>query len=216
MLKIYGSDLSSPSNKVRFVANHLGLKYDYNRVNLRQGEQRKPEFLQINPVGKIPAIDDHGFHLFESGAIIKYLADREKSPIYPSGLKERAMTDQWIDFLNLHVALGISKVTYNRLFAPMRGEEIDERSIKDGLTFLSKHLPVCDAQLANGKYFLGKDISLCDFTLLAVLDPAEAIDVDLLIYKNITKWRAELKAKSFYTQCHKDYRDVLNALMAKK
>ena len=49
MLKIYGTDLSSPSNKVRFVANSLGLKYEYIKINLRAGEQLKQEFVKINP-----------------------------------------------------------------------------------------------------------------------------------------------------------------------
>ena len=79
MLKIYGADLSGPANKVRFVANYLGLKYDYVVVKLREGEHQKPEFLKINPIGKIPAIEDDGFTLFESNAICRYLADKNNS-----------------------------------------------------------------------------------------------------------------------------------------
>ena len=131
MLKIYGSDLSSPVNKVRFVANYLGLKYDYIIVKLREGEQNKPEFLRINPVGKIPAIDDDGFCLFESNAICRYLADKNQSAIYPKELKERANVDQWLDFGSMHVGAAVSKVVYNRIFAPMRKIEVDERSIKE-------------------------------------------------------------------------------------
>jgi glutathione S-transferase len=210
MLKIYGADLSSPANKVRFVANYLSLPYEYIPIKLREGEQRRPEFLKVNPVGKVPAIDDGGFCLFESGTIIKYLADKQKSPIYPSGLKERAMVDQWIDFINNHVSLAMSKVVYNRVFAKnIPGARLDERSIEDGLSFLSKFLPIVDAQLAQGKYFMGDNITLADFTLLAALDPAEAADIDLSSYKNITKWRNELRSQSFYTKCHRDFKEKL-------
>lgn len=215
MLKIFGADLSSPANKVRFVANYLNLKYEYARVKLREGEQRSLEFLKVNPAGKVPAINDQGFCLFESGAIIKYLAERENSPVYPKGLKERAVVEQWIDFINLHVSLGVSKVTYNRLFAKMRGEPVDEQSIKDGLAFLSRSLPVVDQAIGSNKFFLGKQISLIDFTLVAALDPVEAVDIDLSPYKNIVRLRNELKKMDFYTQCHTDYRDALQA-MAKK
>ena len=96
MLKIYGGDLSSPANKVRFVANYLGLKYEYIAVKLREGEHQKPEFLKINPIGKIPAIDDAGFCLFESNAICRYLADKSSSSVYPRGLQERAIVDEWL------------------------------------------------------------------------------------------------------------------------
>src|SRR3989338_8931270 len=140
MLKIYGSDLSSPANKVRFVANHLGIKYEYIKVNLRAGEHLKPEFLKVNPVGKVPAIDDGGFCLFESSAIIRYLADKNNSAVYPKELKARAVVDEWMDFGSMHVGAALSKVTYNRLFAPMRGTPVDENSIKEGLGFLERFL----------------------------------------------------------------------------
>ena len=94
MLKIYGSDLSYPANKVRFVANALGLPFEYIRINLRTGEQKSEWFLKLSPAGKIPAIDDHGFCLFESNAIVRYLAEKVDSAIYPKDLKERATVNQ--------------------------------------------------------------------------------------------------------------------------
>jgi glutathione S-transferase len=211
MLKIYGSDLSSPANKVRFVANYLGLKYDYIVVKLREGEHQKPEFLKVNPVGKIPAIDDDGFAIFESNAICRYLADKSNSPIYPKALKERAVVDEWLDFGSMHVGLAVSKIVYNRIFAPMRKVEVDERSIKEGLEFLSRFLPIVDNQLVKNKYIVGNHITLADFNILAGLDPVEAASIDIAPYKNIVQWRSELKKQSFYTQCHKEYGEALKA-----
>ncbi len=209
MLKIYGSDLSSPANKVRFVANYLGLKYDYIVVKLREGEQNKPEFLKINPVGKIPAIDDDGFTLFESNAICRYLADKQNSPIYPKGLKERAIVEEWLDFGSMHVGAAVSKVVYNRIFAPIRKIEVDERSIKEGLDFLARFLPVVDHQLAKNKYLLGNQITLADFNIFSGLDPVETTQIDIVQYNHIVKWRNELKKQEFYTKCHKEYGEAL-------
>ena len=209
MLKIYGSDLSSPANKVRFVANYLGLKYDYIVVKMREGEHLKPEFLKINPVGKIPAIDDDGFTLFESNAICRYLADKQGSAIYPKGLKERAIIEEWLDFGSMHVSLAVSKVVYNRIFAPIRKVEADERSIKEGLEFLARFLPIVDTQLAKNKYLLGSQITLPDFNILAALDPVEAAQIDIVAYAHIVGWRKELKKQEFYTKCHKDYGESL-------
>ena len=209
MLKIYGTDLSSPANKVRFAANALGLKYEYIQIDLRAGEHQKPEFLKLNPTGKIPVIDDDGFVLFESNAIMKYLADKNNSALYPKGLKERATVDQWIDFGSMHVGLALSKVVYNRLFAPMRGVPVDENSLKEGLAFLDRFLPVVDNQLAKNKYIAGNNMTLADINLLALMDPAEMANIDLTKYKNITKWRTELKQKDFYTKCYKEYGEKL-------
>lgn len=216
MLKIYGSDLSAPSNKVRFVANALELKYEYVFVNLRAGEHQKPEFLKLNPVGKIPTIDDDGFYLFESNAIIRYLCEKNNSPLYPKGLKDRAIVEQWLDFGSMHVGAAFSKVMYNRVFAPIRKIAVDENSIKEGLSFLERFLPVVDSQLGKNLYLAGKNLTIADFNLLALLDPAEIADIDLSKYKNLTAWRGKLKQGKFYTQCYKEYGESLKPMMAKK
>lgn len=129
MLTIYGSDLSGPANKVRFVANLAGLSYQYRRINLREGEQKQEWFLKVNPIGKVPAMEDDGFCLFESGAICKYLCEKAGSDLYPKDLKQRAEVEQWADFSNLHISVNVSKVAYNRLFAP----RMDLWSVKNPL-----------------------------------------------------------------------------------
>jgi len=209
MLTIYGSALSSPANKVVFVANFLGLQYEYKKVDLRAGEQQKPEFLKVNPVGKIPAIDNDGFLLFESGAIIKYLSDKNNSFLYPKGLKERAIVDQWLDFVTLHVGGAMQKVTFNRVFAPRRGLAIDENSLKEGQMFLERFLPIVEGQLAKNPNLTGQQLTLADITLLSALDPAEVSGIDLAPYPQISKWRANLRTQNFYTKCHKEYGEEL-------
>jgi len=215
MLKIYGANMSSPANKVRFVANALGLKYEYVPVNIRTGENKTEQFLKLHPAGKIPVIDDDGFALFESNAIIKYLAQKNKSPIYPQDLKARARVDQWMDFAALHVGTAVSRVLFNRVFAPRINVPVDERSLQDGIIFLGRFLPVVDAQLKENKFIAGNELSLADFSLLSALDPCEVIQVDLSAYNGIVRWRNALKKEAFYTQCHSSYEDALAALAAK-
>jgi len=209
MLKIYGSDLSAPANKVRFAANALGLKYEYQKVDLRSGENRKPEFLKLHPAGKIPVIDDDGFVLFESNAIIRYLTDKHNSPLYPKPLTQRAAVDQWIDFGSIHVGAALSKVLYNRIFAPLRGIPVDENSLKEGLGFLDRFLPVVEEQLRKTKYLAADELTLADINLLALLDPAEVAAIDLSAYPKLVEWRTGLKNRDFYTKCHKEYGESL-------
>jgi glutathione S-transferase len=215
MLKIYGSDLSSPANKVRFVANLVGIPYEYVRVNLREGEQRKPEFLKVNPVGKIPALNDNGFCLFESDAMCRYLADKSKSNLYPSDLQKRAIVDQWMCFVTIHVGGAISKVIYNRFFAPRIGVVVDEKSIEEGMGFLKRFLPIIEEQLSQHGNLTGSELSLADISLLAVLDPCEVGGIDLASYPKIIQWRNALKQKEFYTKCHKEFAEFLKQSSAK-
>jgi len=214
MLTIYGFDMSSPSNKVRFAANAMGLKYEYKQVNLLAGEQKSPEFLKLNPVGRVPAIDDNGFKAFESAAIIKYLADKNNSSLYPKDLQKRTTIDQWIDFANIHVATALARVTFNRVMYKFLNVEKDERSLNDGIKFLGQFLPIIEKQLKENKFLAGNAMTLADINLLAVLDPAELSSVDLSIYPSISNWRKNLKTQTFYTKCHKSLEEVFQAMTA--
>lgn len=205
MLTIYGSDLSAPANKVRFAANAMGLKYEYKRVDLRAGEHLQPEFLKVNPIGKIPAIDDNGFKMFESGAIIKYLANKNNSPLYPKDVEQRAVVDMWMDFGSMHIGVALSKVIYNRVFVPLRGLNPDESSLKEGLELLKRFLPVLDNQLAQNQYITGNEFTLADINLLALFDPCEIAGIDIVPFKNIVRWREALRKEKFYTDCHQEY-----------
>ena len=205
MLTIYGSDLSGPANKVRFVANYIGLTYEYRVMNLREGEHKQEWFLKINPIGKIPAMSDGDFNLFESGAICKYLCNKSDSALYPKDAKQRAIVDQWIDFSTLHIGINMSKVTFNRVFAPRMNRPVSQESIADGENFLGQQLPCLENQLSQHKFLCGSQITLADLTLLSALDPAEVSGIDLNKYPKITAWRNNLKTQDFYTKCYKEY-----------
>jgi len=212
MIILKGMEVSPAVNKVRFVLNHLGLDYRFDRVNLAAGEGQAPDYLKLNPTGKIPVLIDGDFAIWESNAIIKYLARRQNSPIYPADLKKQALVDQWMDFGSLHAANAMSRLTYNMLIAPRRGEAPDTRSMEDGRKFLNRYLPIIDAQLGKSKHLAGQELSLADFNMLSALDPAEVCEVDLSSYTNLNKWRSELQKQAFYTKCYTSYADFLAAM----
>jgi len=214
MLKIYGANLSAPANKVRMVANVLEVEYEYIQVNIRAGEHQKQEFLKLHPAGKVPVIDDNGFILFESDAIIKYLAVSEMSPLYPDNISTRSLIDQWIDFTSIHVGGAVGRVLFNRVFASFAKVPSDERSLSDGIKFLGRFLPVIDQQLAKEGNIAGKNFSIADIVLLATIDPADVAGIDLAPYKHIVEWRNELIGKDFYTKCHASYDTVLKNMLS--
>jgi len=215
MLTIYGSDLSGPAIKVRLTASLLGVDHKWQLVNLREGEQKQEWFLKINPIGKVPAIDDDGFHLFESNSICRYLCDKQSSALYPKDVKKRAAIDQWIDYVSFHIGANFMPVVYNRLFAPLRGMPVNEKTITDGIEFLRQYFPIVEKQLAQHQYVVSQEISLADVILLALLEPAEMARIDLSAYPKLSAWRAALKKQSFYTKCYKEYGEMLKAPASK-
>jgi glutathione S-transferase len=85
------------SIRVRWTLQELGVDFEPIRVNLLAGEHRRPEFLKINPAGKIPVLVDGDLVLTESVAIVLYLADKYSNKgLIPDDLKERAQVNRWL------------------------------------------------------------------------------------------------------------------------
>jgi len=85
------------SMKTVYVAEELGIDYEFRYVDLFKGENRTGEFRELTPAGKVPVLQVGNQSLFESGAICRYLANAEQSPLYPAAALERAWVDQWMD-----------------------------------------------------------------------------------------------------------------------
>ncbi len=103
MLKLYGGTPSRASI-VRWHLEELGVPYEFVKLDLQAGEQRQPEYLAINPIGKVPAIVDGDFQVWESGAILLYLAQKYGKI---SSLEEQAIFAQWVLFANATLSPGI-------------------------------------------------------------------------------------------------------------
>ncbi|MCW5589733.1 MAG: glutathione S-transferase family protein [Legionellales bacterium] len=213
MLIIYGNPLSSPTSKVRFVAHYLAIPYEFKIINLSAGEHLSEKFLAINPFGRVPAIIDDGFGLSESNAIIRYLADKKQSSLYPRDLQARAIVDQWLDYASQHIAVPTSKIMFNTYYYKFTSIPKDERSLQDGYQFLARNLPIVEQQLKKQTYLAGSTITLADLAMIAALDVCEMCEVDLTVYSALTTWRKNLMAESFYRQCHENYAAAFNQVL---
>ncbi|KZL49939.1 glutathione S-transferase family protein [Nodularia spumigena] len=104
MLKLYGGARSRASI-VQWYLEELGVSYEFVMLDMQAGEHKQPEYLKINPMAKVPAIVDGDFQLWESGAILLYLADKYgKTPL---SLEDRGIFSQWVLFGNSTLATGI-------------------------------------------------------------------------------------------------------------
>jgi glutathione S-transferase len=147
MLKLYGSAFSRASI-VRWYLEELELPYEFVMLDMQAGEHLQPEFLAINPMGKVPAIVDGDFVLWESGAILLYLA--EKYGRISTSAEERGKIAQWVLFANSTLATGIF-VEANR-----------ERE-------LPKLMPPLNEILERQPFMLGDEFSVVDVAVGSVL-----------------------------------------------
>ncbi len=212
MIKLYGLGVSPPVIRVRLCLNALGAEHEFIQINPLAGETQTEDYLKLHPAGKIPAIDDDGFALFESNAIMKYLSRKNKSDFYPDDIIAQAHIDKWLDFTAAHLANGVAKVLFNKIIAGLVGATVDEQSMKDGYGFIERFLTVIDKQLATTAYVAGKTLSIADFCVLGTIDPAEVIEVDMKAYPHVDAWRTKLMNEDFYKKVHHSYGETLNAM----
>jgi glutathione S-transferase len=103
VLKLYGGARSRASI-VKWYLEELELPYEFVQLDMQAGEHRQPEYLAINPFGKVPAIVEDGFALWESGAILLYLSDRHDAALTA---EQRAWVAQWVLFANSTLSTGL-------------------------------------------------------------------------------------------------------------
>lgn len=204
-MKLYGHFLSAPANQARLSASAMAIDHDYVHVDLMNGEQREEPFRLISLFGKVPALQDGDFNLCESGAIVRYLAAKSESALYPQELLSRARVDQWMDYASMHVRASMSKVLFNMLFAPMMGIEIDKKSLAEGREQLSDQLPHIECALAGNQYLTGDTLTVADVAMIASMEPFEKINVSLNDFPNTNKWRQSVMAEDWYTRIHTHY-----------
>ncbi len=104
VLKLYGGARSRASI-IKWYLEEIGVPYEFMMLDMQAAEHLQPAFLEINPIGKVPAIVDGDFKLWESGAILLYLA--QKHGKMPESLEQQAQVIQWVMFANATLGTGI-------------------------------------------------------------------------------------------------------------
>ena len=196
MLRVHGIT-ESRAARVIWMCRELGLDYEQELVHFANDTKRSPQFLHVNPNGKIPAIDDDGFHLSESMAINIYLAKKHASALMPAGLHGEALTLQWSFWVVADVEKPLLSLLLHRTeFEPSSivGEYLGDRFTSSPareqsfLEALERPFTVLDEQLRNRDYLLGFDFTVADLNVASVLIWALLADVDLHRWPNLQSW----------------------------
>jgi glutathione S-transferase len=161
-------------------------------VDLFKGEHKTPAFRAKNPNTKVPVLTDGDFNLWESTAIMQYLA--ANSSLWPTG-QARYDVVRWQCWAIAHWAQGISKVVGERLFKPLIGKDPDQAMVDQGLTEFQRFAGVLEGHLEGRDYLVGESLTLADFSVAANLTFAGPAGIDLQPYPNIRQWYATIEAR---------------------
>jgi glutathione S-transferase len=159
-LKIYGTSRSR-ANRVIWMAEELGIPYETISVDL--SAPRDPAFLAVNPNGRLPAIDDDGFHLFESMAINLYLAKKHGGPLTPRDLGEDAKMIQWSFWAVSELEKPGLDYLMHTMFLPP--EKRDASIPGKALETLKRPIAVLDQALEASGYLVGARFTAADLNV---------------------------------------------------
>ena len=189
-MKLYGFPPSPNTWKVRAIAAHLGIPLDFELVDLTKGGSHKPEFLSLNPTGRTPVLVDGNFKLWESTAIMQYIASLKPNTLWPDNARIRADIARWNSWNLVHWSKdGCEPLLFQRLVKRLLNlGPPDEAVVAKGLEAFNKEARVLEAHLTTQPYLAGTDVTLADFSVAAPLFHAKAADFPLCPYARVQEW----------------------------
>ena len=183
-LRIYGIARTRAFRAI-WVSKELGLAYEHIPVETGAAGARKPDYLAINPNGRLPAIIDDGFVLWESLAITMYLAKKHgNGRLYPATLEGEAKCWQWSLWSVQEVDRAVNIWSLHAIRLPPEDRNAQLRA--DALKIIDAPFRVLDSELANRAYLLGDEFTVADLNVAAVI--SRAIEADLSATPRLADW----------------------------
>ena len=184
-LKVYGV-AGSRAYRTLWMVNELGLEYEHIPIRFGDASTQSPDYLAVNPNGRIPAIDDDGFKLWESMAINLYLAKKHDNGLWPKTLEGEAQALQWSFWAMTEVERPALTVLMNRVFLPE--EKREPRLADEAERQLQGPLKVLEQALARSGYLVSSNFSVADLNVASVLAWARMARVDLSSFPRVKEW----------------------------
>jgi glutathione S-transferase len=195
-MKLFQHPFSSAAFKVRAVIHELALPVELVTIDMMKGEHKTPEFLAKNPNGKVPTlVEDDGFCLWESNAILCYLAAKKpESGLLPADARGMAQVQQWLQWQASTFASSTGEVMSETIYAKFFGRGKDEAKYAAGMEKVRRDLAVLEKAL-TGREFLCGGLTLADFSLVSALQLRTPMGVDLEAFPNVKAWVARMESR---------------------
>ncbi len=193
MLKLYNWKLSPNAFKVRVVLNELNVPFELEEIEILQGAGQKTDFLSLNPNGKVPVLEEDALALWESNAIVLYLA-RKASQLLPSDPAGQALVDQWLFWQAAHYYQPIIPLAMEKMIKPMFQQAPDEEIVLTQSREFLRLSNLLENHLAQYEYLAG-ELSVADFGVASTLYPRVQLGLDVSGFKFLNEWLSKLEAR---------------------
>ena len=189
MYTIHGLSISSNTTKTLYVAEALGIKYNYVALDVTKGEHKTPEHLKRHPLGKLPTLTHDDKTLFESNIICSYLADIENSELYPTDKYQRALVDQWLSFFTNHLGKWLNTYFFEQIGKKKFGlGDPNQATTEEAKKYIAEQLPSIDNQLSKTGYLVGESESIADYVAFAYIENAIIAEIPITDFSSLGAW----------------------------
>ena len=205
-MKLYCHPASTTSRPIMLFAAESGIALDIQVIDLFTGEHVQPPYVGMNPNRLLPLLEDGDFRLTESSAILKYLADKTNSSLYPKDLQQRARVNERMDWINTQLCRDLAYgLVYPQIF-PMhkrRSDEAQDSTLVWGKERAQGWLQVLnDHYLSGGGYVAGSAMTIADYLCAEYVFLAELTGSDFAAYPNVRQWMGRMQALKNWEPVH--------------
>ncbi len=197
-MKLYGHPLSSCTRKALIVAAEKAAPLELVMVDVMVGAHKQPAHLARHPFGVVPVLDDDGFVVYESRAIIRYLDARlPGAPLVPASPRARARMDQWLSVDQSYVAPHVRTLATQRIMRKHQGLALDAVAVAEAEQCLGHAFATIDRALAADRYLVGDTFSLADISLAPYVAGLSMVEAQHAItgLHALSRWWEEVSAR---------------------
>ena len=189
-MRVLGRATSGNVQKVLLLLEEMGADYSREDYGRQFGNTGDEAYLSMNPTGKVPTLVDGDVVIWESNSILRYVAGKAGSPLYPADLAARSQVERWMDWL-----LATLNGPYVAIFkATKGGEAVPEGAAKE----LAAALQTLDGHLANSPYLAGDALTIADICLAPITSRCLNFPVELPALEALRAWQARLSERPAY------------------
>lgn len=195
-MKLYGFPPSPNTWQVRALAAHLGVPVDLQFVDLTKGASHTPEFLALNPTGRTPVLVDGDFKLWETQAIMQYLAGKSPNPLWPDDARTRADITRWQCWNLAHwlMTAWVPALSERFLKQVLNLGPADQAVVAKADEAYRREAAMLDAHLSGQSHVVGNALTIADFAVAAPLFYAQQAELPLEPYAHTRAWFARVSA----------------------
>jgi glutathione S-transferase len=202
---LYTVPRSPNSRKVEAVILHLGLQVEVRPRDLFKGELRSPDYLAINPNAKVPTLVDGDFRLWESAAIMQYLADKAgDNSLYPRDVRTRADITRWQCWEGMHFNAALGTLAFETVAKPRNNAgQPDAELVRQACTSLSRFAPVLNDHMNSRKYLVDDHLTLADYSMAALEPYVNLVPFDFTPYGHIHAYFDRMRQSEYWARTGK-------------